>query len=278
MAPSRRVPFSLHAPPAEGYWTGFLGAPPSTVEWCEANYAICSFIAEFFNTISSLAILGVGIIGILATRRLERRFFLAYATIALVGLGSIAFHMTLLRPMQALDEVPMLFAAMVMCYCILENDSLRPRYGRKLPLALTAHAVLVTGLTTLTSGKLQFALFHLSFGSLEVFSLVAVALQARRETDSSVRRLYAWGFAAYGAALVCWFCDTAFCDYLSRMRPANPQLHAWWHVLVSCGLYLLTVCSTHRRMRVLAAAGGGHAAIEWRGGVLPVARLVKGAK
>tara|TARA_B100000524_G_scaffold246589_1_gene132412 strand:+ start:395 stop:745 length:351 start_codon:yes stop_codon:yes gene_type:complete len=41
----------------------------------------------------------------------EWRFFIAYAAVIIVGVGSMAFHMTLLRPMQMLDEVPMLYSA-----------------------------------------------------------------------------------------------------------------------------------------------------------------------
>lgn len=61
------------------------------------------------------------------------------------------------------------------------------------------------------------------------------------------------------------------------MVPVNPQLHAWWHVFVSCGLYLLCVTVTHSRLRVLAKARAGgfeyEAKIEWVCAVLPVARI-----
>ena len=40
----------------DGYWTGWM--LPSTVEWCETNYEVCSYVAEFCNTFSSLAIIG----------------------------------------------------------------------------------------------------------------------------------------------------------------------------------------------------------------------------
>ena len=109
-----------------GYWSRF--APPSTVEWCETNYAICWCVAEFFNSGSSLAIVAAGALGLGLNRAAELRFKLAYSAVIAVGLGSIAFHATLLRPMQMLDEVPMLYSAQAMVYCIVENDNLTPRY------------------------------------------------------------------------------------------------------------------------------------------------------
>ena len=153
---------------ARGYWSGLL--EPATVDWCEMNYALCSFIAEFFNTFSSLAIVFAGAIGLILNRTnplREHRFDVAYVAVIVVGIGSVAFHATLLRPMQMLDEVPMLYSAQAMVYCLLENDTVAPRYGRWLPAGLVVHAVLITGLVTLSDGRLQFVLFHLSFGTIE---------------------------------------------------------------------------------------------------------------
>ena len=159
-------------------------------------------------------------------------------------------------------------------YCILENDSVKPRYGWKLPAALLVHAVVITLLVTLSSGQAQFYLFHASFSSMQIYCLYRVFLTSRAETDPVARRFYTRGFAAYVGALFLWFLDIQFCDILQAFRPANPQLHAWWHVLVSAGLYLLTTAGSHRRMRVLAAASGDAAAtIEYVGYILPVARL-----
>lgn len=99
-----------------GYWEGYRGWAPSTVEWCEVNYELCSWIAEFWNSFSSLAIIAAGIVGVVLSHRHgqgELRFVLAYLAIIGVGIGSLLFHMTLLRPMQILDEVPMIYAAQV---------------------------------------------------------------------------------------------------------------------------------------------------------------------
>ncbi|XP_013916330.1 PREDICTED: alkaline ceramidase 3 [Thamnophis sirtalis] len=63
-----------------GYW----GPPTSTLDWCEENYVVSSYIAEFS-----------------------------------VGLGSWCFHMTLKYEMQLLDELPMIYSCCVFVYCLI---------------------------------------------------------------------------------------------------------------------------------------------------------------
>ncbi|RKO97739.1 hypothetical protein CXG81DRAFT_11240, partial [Caulochytrium protostelioides] len=69
-----------------GYW----GPVTSSVDFCETNYEVSPFLAEFWNAISSLAMFFIGIM--------------------IVGLGSLAFHGTLVRATQAWDELPMLIS------------------------------------------------------------------------------------------------------------------------------------------------------------------------
>jgi dihydroceramidase len=237
-------------PTPEGYW----GPPTSSVDWCEANYAHSHGIAELFNTLSSGSMVLAGVLGLLLHRRvLERRFSLCFASLVLVGLGSIAFHATLRFELQMADELPMLYTAIVMLFILLENQPQR-RFGLWLPLALAAHAALVTGLTAFTRGPLQFYLFHTSFGSMEAFSLYGVYRLQRAQPMSPTRNLFRAGIAAYLVAIVLWFIDLTRCPWLSGLSALglfNPQLHAVWHVLVSCGFYcLLLVVAYHRLVRL----------------------------
>jgi len=234
---------------------GFWGAPTSTVDWCEANYAQSQYICEFFNTVSSLSMLLAGLLGLWLHRRLlETRFLLGFASVELVGLGSVAFHATLRFELQMADELPMLYTTIVMVYILLENRPQR-RFGAWFPLALASHALLVTALAALTRGDLQFYLFHASFGSMEAFSLYAVYRLQRGHAHGPLRRLYRTGMGAYLVAIGLWFLDLKFCSVLSERLPAlgvfNPQLHAVWHVLVSCGFYCLLLVVAYLRLERL---------------------------
>jgi dihydroceramidase len=249
--------------------TGFWGPPTSSVDWCEANYAHSPYIAEFFNTLSSISIVAAGLLGLWVHRqRLETRFLLCFASVSLVGLGSIAFHATLRFELQMADELPMLYSAISMVFILLENRVVdaRPvrRFGRWFPAALAGHAALVTGLTALSHGQLQFYLFHLSFGSMETFSLIGVYLLQRRSGAPPARRLFRLGMTSYLVAIALWFVDLAFCPVVSERLPAlgafNPQLHALWHVLVSFGFYSLLLVTAHVRLDQL----GRRPTLAWR--------------
>lgn len=225
---------------------GAWGPRTSTVDWCEGNYEHTPWVAELFNTVSSLAIVGAGLLGLLLHRGvLERRFLLAFALLALVGAGSVAFHATLLFELQLLDELPMLYLVLLIVWILVEDGPV-PRLGRVFPAALVSWGALLTVLNAFASGDVQFWLFQLSFGSLELFSLACVYRLHRRSANGPARRLFRLGMGAYAAGIAAWFVDIRFCEQLG----SGPQLHAVWHVLVSAGFYaLLLVIALHRSER-----------------------------
>lgn len=234
---------------------GFWGPSTSTVDWCETNYQHLFYVSELFNTASSLVLVLVGLIGLVLHRHvLERRFLLAFALLSVVGVGSTAFHATLQREHQMMDELPMLYLAIVIVYILLEDRPQR-RFGSWLPVVLFGHAVLVTYLTAFTRGAAQFFLFQVSFASLEFYALGRTWFLQRRSPDPRVKRLFRLGIAAYALAIVLWLSDIQFCSTLNETLPAhglpNPQLHAWWHVLVSCGFYALLLVIAHHRLETL---------------------------
>jgi dihydroceramidase len=242
--------FDLTTPPP-----GFWGAPTSSVDWCEANYHYFPYVCEFFNTTSSLALMLAGGIGAWLHRGLlERRFSLAFLALLLVGVGSVAFHATLRFELQMLDELPMLWLALVMIYTLLENQPKR-RFGAWFPTLLVGHGILVSLLVAFTRGRLQFWVFQFSFGSAEFYGLYRVWRVHRRSQNESVHRLFRFGMGFYLAAIALWGVDTRWCSFVSVTLPSwglfNPQLHAVWHVLVSLGFYALVLLIAYDRFDVL---------------------------
>ena len=76
----------------EGWW----GDKTATVNWCEKDYVVTRYVAEFGNSVSSLCIFFVGIFGIVMHRDVaEGRFIAAFVAFIVIGLGSCAFHSAL---------------------------------------------------------------------------------------------------------------------------------------------------------------------------------------
>ncbi len=230
---------------------GFWGAPTSTIDWCEPNYAITSYVAEFFNTVSSLAIVAVAVTGILLHfRLLERRFLAAFAA----GAGSVAFHATLRFELQLLDELPMLYSALIMVYILVERRPGR-RLGVWFPWMLCAHGLFITLLTSLTHGPVQFYLFHISFGTLELFALLRTFQISGSHAGTQARLVFWLGMCSYLIGIVVWFVDLRYCYLVSIILPQKGipyfQLHSVWHVLVALGFYHLLVFLAYDRLVML---------------------------
>lgn len=104
------------------------------------------------------------------------------------------------------------------------------------------------------TGTLQFISFHLCFGTFEISSLYLMWRLYKDSTNlrnpaphltKRDRAQYQWlarrGFILYLIAYICWQIDLTCCDFIATSLPINPQLHAWWHVLVTCGIYHMWV-------------------------------------
>ena len=67
---------------------GFWGPVTSSVDWCEHNYEVSYYVAEFFNCFSNLAIVAAGLLGLRNALRhgYPRRVLVLYTAITVIGL------------------------------------------------------------------------------------------------------------------------------------------------------------------------------------------------
>ncbi|ORX90865.1 alkaline phytoceramidase family protein, partial [Basidiobolus meristosporus CBS 931.73] len=227
------------------YW----GAATSSVDWCETNYEYSYYVAEMFNSFSSLAMVVIGELGAWLHPKSEFRYRLAFRLISVVGWGSLLFHGTLKYETQMLDELPMCWTAAVLFYCLVKNKY--PNVSGWFPIILGVYTALVTAVVSLFSGKVQFYFFHFTFASLELTdgAMILKIYLSKRHGSPTVKRLFELGIGMYVSAMLIWFTDFNFCRYLnghvaaalgnSTILPFNPQFHAVWHAMVSAGLYCL---------------------------------------
>lgn len=90
---------------------GFWDPITSTLDWCEANYQFSYYIAELANSFSNLFTIVLAFFGVVHTWRqgLPLNHTVSFLLFALVGIGSFAFHASLLYSAQLADELPMIY-------------------------------------------------------------------------------------------------------------------------------------------------------------------------
>ena len=270
---------ALSEPPADyalhnndGWW----GPVTSSIDWCEHNYVVTPYVAEFFNATSNAIMVILGLLGALKAVRYghERRFVVLYACLALVGVGSLAFHGTLTHVGQQGDETPMIFLSCAWLYVCAFMPPSGEAARRK---AWTRGLVAFCAVFSVVHYVYRFVVsFQVSIAFFNLYQVWGILDLTQKSNDRAVKSVsHAYVFFLFAAFLL-WNIDQHFCVSLYSLPHGvpNPQLHAWWHILVSvaahCGAVALEF---FRAERLRASSARGAPRIAWVGGVLPVCLL-----
>ena len=194
------------------YW----GTPDVSVSFCENKYVVSDYIAEYYNTMSALSYVIVGLI--FYKTKLKK----LSKIIILLGIGTALLHSTLRFYGQWLDEIAMLILSF---YIIQEIRQMR--FG-----ITTSELYLTLLIFPYFLFERYFYYFFIVFSSLQVYTYVI----SRKNYDECTREVY-YLVKAYSVVLVLssifWLCDQLFCDYVKEY-----QLHAVWHVGTALALFL----------------------------------------
>lgn len=227
-----------------GFWGKVTGHP----DWCEPNYQHTYYIAELWNALSSVPLFIYGLVGLYKVIQQKdmypQRFIACYLLVAIIGFGSFAFHGTLLYTGQMLDELPMLYGALVFLYSIwTQDDGLRVRNA----VILILYALVTTALY-----------FHLGFDFFLVAYVGSVLMLCRvsymeskkldeRHGNSKVRQQFLLvSFGIYAAGfLFLWIPEQLLCDSTPLIK--HLYMHAWFHLTSTIGpMYWVAFAATCR--------------------------------
>jgi len=242
---------------------GIWGPVTATLDWCEANYYFSPYIAEMANTTSNLFSIWIALHGVLASYRegLSDRYTFAFAQFVLVGLGSFAFHATLLYEAQLADELPMIYGVSYGLFLLFDTEN---GYGVRSvrSKAILASTVLFNVFFTWSYAVLRNPIYH-----QVVFATLILTAAARTmylldkskksgliltNTRSEISKVFITGAVTFAFGFFVWNLDNIFCNTLTRWKVAIDwplafffECHAWWHILTGLGSYLMIVGVTY---------------------------------
>lgn len=238
----------------------FWGPVTSSIDWCEENYVVTRYIAEFCNTTTNglFAVLGTIAIYHAVKYRYERRILLISMGFLLVGIGSWLFHMTLKYQFQLLDELPMIGTALIGFYAIFEHNLSRAR-----AIALGSFTVAMGAGVTWYYLVNKNPIFHeVAFG-LITFAVIARSWHLLYSVvDDAQARKHLTYMASCGAVFflsgfALWGIDRAACKPLTEAKHyvglpwGFPlELHGWWHLGTGTGVALYINFLTYLRLHL----------------------------
>lgn len=222
----------------------------ATIDWCEHNYQVSYYVAEFWNTISNLAFIVPQLsqyILLSKYKSVELAFRRAFLSLALVGIGSFCFHMTLARPMQMFDETSMILVSLHGFYLLYIIK--QPTVDRR----LLASLLLCYGFVFLSLYVFLVAwpIFHHTTFGLLVYASVAISYQLKLTHGPHYKFWTVLMMQHLGFAF--WLVDKHYCEMLTNfreyyvpglLRPAF-QFHALWHLFMGIGSHIF-ICGLIR--------------------------------
>lgn len=210
----------------------------SSIDWCESNYTVLPFVAEFFNTISGVVIYMFSKVFYTKYYRYVydiQEFSNIHYWLTLVSIGTMLFHGFLLYPFQLLDELPMLYVAAE--YIVILQKRLEYKKTVYITRPIIYLASVLVSLSYFYHPNLQITLFHtcLDTSILIVFVLLRQKLKLVSQTiKKQINYKVNIGLFCFVSSICSWLLENMFCQFTQMY-----QLHAWWHVLSSIGIYQL---------------------------------------
>jgi len=196
--------------------TKYWGEEDISVSFCENKYDKVFWMAEYYNTMSSLSYIFIGLLF------WDTRMSHIGIKLSCMGVGAFILHMTLRHHAQLIDEGAMI---------VLSYDGARyinpilPRFG----------VVLLLMIYIMFNDC--FVYFLILFTIMKMYIVRQMYLKNTKR--SKLREIF---FVCYVvlfiSGTVCWIMDQVICEQVGVY-----QMHAWWHIFtalsVGCGMLVL---------------------------------------
>ena len=235
----------------------FWGSPTSHANFCEEDYIVTRYVAEFINSLTNVAYLIYAVYGIYKLRQKPTAHTfrtIPYCGLLAVGVCSATFHLSLKYHTQMLDDVSMLFATTPVLHRVLTVNMTR---RNSITMAILLNSILAALIAYhLVTDEL--ILHHLSFAVMVItIGIRTMQLIHTRTETGSLARSQLWGMVRFGAFIFnagfyIWVIERWTCEYLQSARKAVGlpwawllELHGYWHIFTAIGAYIFIAVVDH---------------------------------
>lgn len=191
------------------YW----GYPDATVHFCEDKYNVLPYVAEYYNTMSAISYLIVGLI-----LRNFTKLKKISNSILFLGVGTMLLHGTLRRYGQWVDECGMLSFSYDV---IVEFRRRRNKTTNNLYFGFLIGSYFML---------VKFHFFVLLFLGLQLYILFLSNKSYKNTREKLLIQSYG---VVFTISMILWVLDQFYCSYTK-----NLQFHALWHVGTSISILL----------------------------------------
>ncbi|GFF35854.1 alkaline ceramidase YPC1 [Aspergillus udagawae] len=227
----------------------FWGHQTSYLNFCEEDYVITRYIAEFINTFSSLIYIVYGIYGL--ARLYQKRHAtlsrsIPYFGLMGVGVCSAGYHMTLKYHTQMSDELSMHLLVTPLLYRIFTIQT-SPQHTKLIGILFLTEFTVVMVVHMVMN---EFLLHAVAFGlGVLLIATQTIKLVSQRVPDPFTRKKFRniglFGVCSFVFGYMVWLIDEWACNPLIRIRHSVGlplafvfELHGWWHVFTAIGGYI----------------------------------------
>ncbi|KAL2817679.1 ceramidase [Aspergillus cavernicola] len=227
----------------------FWGPQTSYLNFCEEDYVITRYVAEFINTLSSSIYCVFGLYGLNQLRKNGQASIsrsIPYLGLIGVGVCSGGYHMTLKYHTQMSDELSMHLLTTPLLYRILTFQK-SPQHTKLVGSILFTIFTIVMVVHMVMD---EFLLHAVSFGAAVLLITTKTMKTIPRQIPdlairANVRLISQFGLFSFVFGYTVWLIDTWFCGHLTEVRNAVGlplaflfEFHGWWHVFTGIGGYV----------------------------------------
>ncbi|RHZ64514.1 hypothetical protein CDV55_106835 [Aspergillus turcosus] len=237
--------------------TPFWGPITAKANFCEEDYMVTRYAAEFINTLSNVVYIFYAIYGLYQLRQKPNAGFLRsvpYLGLMAVGICSALFHVSLKYHTQMLDDISMLFTTTPVLHRVMTANA-SPRVTIILGIILGSSLLALVIYHVKTDELLLHSVFFVV--SITTIGIYTMRLINVRTLAGSEARRQIWGMVRFGAVIFnlgywLWLVDGWVCSYLRSIRTTVGlpwafllELHGWWHICTGIGAYIFIAVIDH---------------------------------